>query len=325
MLGLNKSKKETKLAEKMKNQKKSKNKLGFSFNKFLKSKRMAKQKGKFQEIKMTLTEDCNAKCISCLTPTIKDKRYMTESTFQKLIQEIIKNSWGISVVHFYSIGESLLHPKIQDFLDYACPKLHKAGVFTVLTTNAAHERFLTTDFSGLEELIISFNGFDKLDYQLTTGLVWDKVLDNILSYADSDRKARNSRIDILNYSKLPLERISPKLNHVIEYVKTKGIKVRVSEKIDNQCGLLFKSHEERIPCDYITNVLCFNPSGEMILCSHDYHSDWIYGNINEKPLKELIKRKEKDIGIHNIKDFEKIPLCKECNYNTPQNGKIRWL
>lgn len=266
--------------------------------------------GQGYDVKLTITERCNAKCQSCFTWKILLPRNMSFATFKSILDEAVWNSDYINHFHYYSIGESLLHPEIQTFINYA-NLLEEVGVNTVLTTNASVDGFADFDFRPLGLLVISFNGLTRKSYEENTGLSWSKTIQNIRAYLKGNKRAKKTEIHVLNF----------KGDEVIDFDLEllfndfDGL-VRVSGKVDNQLGTLYKDDGERVACDYVTRQLVFAPNGDCLLCSHDFFCSHVYGNISKLTFKDLWKAKENDIKLHKSCSFDKFEdLCKECNYN----------
>lgn len=259
------------------------------------------------EVKVTITEKCNAKCTSCLTHKIQNPRHMSLDTFKRIVDQIVqyKDQFNINKFHLYSIGESFLNPNIQEMIDYATSELSKAGIWTVITTNGSID-LTKFNVSAVSEVIISFNAYSQEIYEKHIGLSWDRVLENI----DKISNERHIGLHILNYN--DEKEISTKLMNVI---LKETVHARVGYKVDNQCGELYEDNSSRIPCTYVLDLFCFNPNGDVILCAHDFFSQNIYGNINDSELPEIYDRKIIDIYKHKNGNYT--GLCEKCNFNKP--------
>ncbi len=266
------------------------------------------------QVKITITEKCNAKCTSCLTPSIKNPKHMSLDIFKEIIDEII-DTYFIDVVHLYSVGESLLNPEFQTMLDYAIPRLQHAKKRTVLTTNGSID-LTNFNLTGINEVVVSFNAFTKKIYEEHIQLSWDGVLKNIKKIAD----VRPIQVHILNYNQE-----TDMSQDVLDMASHSNIRTRIGNKVDNQLGEFYEDNDsKRIPCDYVTNMLIFNVNGDVILCSHDFHSEHVYGNIEDFSIRELYNLKKEDIDLHNKLKFK--GLCENCNYNKRITGDMfKWI
>jgi len=266
------------------------------------------------EVKITITERCNAQCTSCLTPSIKNPRDMSFETFKEIIDEIISVDF-IQRVHLYSVGESLLHPQLQEMIDYAVPRLKDRGIISIITTNGSID-LTKYNLTGINVVVVSFNAFSKEVYDEHIKLNWFSVLDNIKKIG----KVRPIEMHILNYNNET--EIAPE---ILELKSIPNISIRIGNKVDNQVGEFYEAdNTERIPCDYVNDMFIFNSNGDTILCSHDFHSKKIYGNIKDYTISELLELKQEDIKKH--KKLEFTGLCEKCNYNKKiTSDMFRWL
>jgi len=271
------------------------------------------------EVKVSLTEGCSAKCESCLCHKIKNPRYMTFETWKRIISQVVEHRHMINKFHFYSIGESLLHPDFQKFIDYAHKHFKGTNIATVLITNGSID-LTKYDLSKVKEVIVSFNAYTKEVYERTIKLSWDNGLKNIKKAAE----LYPVQVHVLNFNN---EQIEDMENELFNLKDNENIRIRISSKVDNQCGEFYESKDDikRIPCSYIHVVFCFNPNGDLLRCAHDFHDSTIYGNIKDKSLQDFIKDKAVDLQNHINRNYEGI--CKDCNFNVNVNEAqfLRWL
>ena len=192
----------------------------------------------------------------------------------------------------------------------------------MLVTNGCQD-LLQFDLRMLDHLVFSFNGFTKEKYEANTKLNWDKVLSNMAQYLIKGKKAKLNELHILNF--YGEKAVSGELSQLFPYFNG----VRVSEKVDNQCGELRNVVDDgdRTACDYVTNTLTFDVEGNVLLCSHDFFSKFIYGNVwKGYGLKEHLKNSVFLCRVAEHKSGVYEDLCEVCNYNLKQHlkeGKIK--
>lgn len=97
-------------------------------------------------------------------------------------------------------------------------------------------------------------------------------------------------------------------------------RIRVSEKVENQCGVLGAGPHDRIPCDYL-NGITISPDGRLRQCAHDFFSTEILGHYEDIPAA-LVRR---DVIRNHHRQKQYYGICENCNYNTATPGKIRWI
>lgn len=129
-------------------------------------------------LEIELTNHCNMKCVHChRSDMARQHGYMEMSVFRKLIDEIA--TYPVTFLRIVGQGESALHPRFQDMMQYAAGKSIKIE----LTTNGSvfkrysFEEILRWD---IDILGISIDGLDKEGYQnIRKGGDYDSLEKNI--------------------------------------------------------------------------------------------------------------------------------------------------
>ncbi|GHU02711.1 hypothetical protein FACS1894147_05200 [Spirochaetia bacterium] len=272
----------------------------------------------YVDAKITFTNRCSARCVTCLVGNIPEKDYsdLKPETFKKFIRELIElHNKKIRVVHFFNIGESYLHPKFIELVEWAIPLLKKEHIKTTVTTNGSHVLKIPMN---VDSFCISFNAGKKETYEYITKLNFDKVYNNILNLYKSReyKKAKSFQIHMLCFDKNSGE--EENLKKLFNGMK--DVRLRFSYKYDNQLNKTqYTGTVERptkLPCDYITNKINLHSNGDIVLCAHDFFASTSFGNMESQSLKDILnspKRLEM-IKEHNSLQFN--GLCKDCDYNT---------
>ena len=120
-------------------------------------------------IEIEPTNRCNTICVHCPHDKISRPIGMMEwDTFQKVINRVFNDEGASPLgVTFTGMGDPLLNPLVYQFIK------HISGRgFTSLTTNAsalteANAKKLVE--AGLDQLWISFNGYEPVSYRLVMG------------------------------------------------------------------------------------------------------------------------------------------------------------
>src|SRR6185436_378850 len=111
------------------------------------------------------TEVCNLACIHCPHPEFKKSsyygaRFRENELNQKLVDEVRDHSRPhCKYIRYTGEGESLVHPKAYDMLDYA---VENSGVYVTLTTNGTimvEKRIRKLLASGVHMIDISIDAF----------------------------------------------------------------------------------------------------------------------------------------------------------------------
>jgi len=130
------------------------------------------------------TSACNLKCPSCVqTHADFRKGYMHMGLYNMLIDEASDNGCYGCKYHTLGRGEPLLHSKIPQMVAYA----KKKGMIDVrLNTNGTllnGERSKALLDAGLDQLIVSIDGYEKEYYESKrVGAKWETVLKNVSNF-----------------------------------------------------------------------------------------------------------------------------------------------
>lgn len=256
------------------------------------------------EFKITFTTRCSAACTTCLNNDIKKHVQLDTELFRGLISQIIdldlKNR---TMVSFYSIGESYLHPDFLTCCEWAIPRLKEKGIQTCIVTNGSH---VTAIPQGIDTFIFSFNAGKKETYEKVTKMSFNRVYQNIQSLYEKGefKKAKSVQIHMLCFDGNQGE----ERDFIKLFQNLKGVKYRFGYKYDNQYGntehtgreIQYHKSAERIPCDYVTNKVTVYPNGDVVRCSHDFFDVTAYGNLNDMPLKNILGGVTDRRSIHSI-------------------------
>jgi radical SAM protein with 4Fe4S-binding SPASM domain len=270
------------------------------------------------ELRITFTNRCSAKCVTCMVGSIPESDYSDLDTdiFKKCIHEILEmNNKNIKTVAFFSIGEAYLHEDFVDLVEWAIPLLKKRHIKTIIISNGSN---ISKIPNGIDTFIISFNAGKKESYEYITKLNFEKVYNNILRlYKTGEYKnAESFQIHMLCFDKNQDEENDFKLL----FKDMKDVLLRFSYKYDNQFnmtthqGIIKKGKKN--PCNYLTNKINIHSNGDIILCAHDYLGSVVFGNLKYQKLKDILSSPARIemIKSHNNLKFD--GLCKNCDYNS---------
>jgi MoaA/NifB/PqqE/SkfB family radical SAM enzyme len=234
---------------------------------------------------------CNARCLICPYPQLKDKLTMgkmTDTLFHRLIDEFadVKAKHPIrGHVIFCNMGEIFIDPEAIRKMDY----VRKAGLKMVLQTNAAlltperTDRLLESGFDG--PIYISFHGISKAVYENIMGLPYEKTLANI-SYLTG----KYSRVTIRAYAfQWPLGEVLK----VKKYWREQGVPVAIG--IPNSRANLVGATEGlplKYPGPWLKGckkgeplrdmVISFN--GQAVICCEDMGRRAVLGDVSDQSL-----------------------------------------
>ena len=238
---------------------------------------------------------------------------MPYDTF-KQVWDKLQAAGPIDKIVLNSTGELYAMPDHIKYLLYAESNKKK---FTTLQTNGS----LLDYVPEIDQLVISFNGGTKETYEATTGLDFDETVRHIRD-AYPQIKTRVKRADL----------------HMLAWEGNKGTEqalvdlwadfpghIRISYKFDNQhkddLGVEEYRSDKRILCDYL-GMVTIQPDGRIIACAHDFDNQTDFGNILTSTIYETAIHPNRTAlrAKHLCGEFPGI--CKDCNYNTPTEGRI---
>jgi len=140
-------------------------------------------------VRIETTNRCNSQCVIC--PHQKMTRPITtmnEELFRKIIDEC--SEYRLKTIHLHNFGEPLLDSNLFDKITYAKKKgIKHIKIFSngSLLNSTNIQKVLD---SGLDEIKISIDGADKLEYEsIRVGLKYDVVVANIKNLANQRQKS----------------------------------------------------------------------------------------------------------------------------------------
>lgn len=279
-----------------------------------------------------VTNVCNLKCKMC------DNKHMTRKkgfmSFD-LFKNIVNQAKGLNIenIGLYTTGESFLHPQILDFIKYA----KQAGIkYVYITTNgqALNDEKIKGIFeSGLDSIKFSVDAANKEKYEfLKTGGDWDQLL-KIIKKTKSmrDRLAANLRIfasfiitednfdDLAEYNRVFGDWVEETL---FSLIITRGPQVCADrlypKKLLPKIQKLMLPREEWHPCDLLWNRIIVTYEGYLTICCLDFDNRLLYGDLNKETLEGCWNNKciKEFRRIHKRREFEKLPMCNNCDLVT---------
>lgn len=147
-------------------------------------------------IRVYITEACNAKCPNCFNKENRKEAYMDVEHFVKLCIYLSKN--GGSQIKIMG-GEPTIHPRFSEIMHIAQSYFHVVSLFTnasshtllqytpraedIITYNFKFRRYLNK-----ERLFLDLPGVRNLEIQVTPSVIKEKLFDEIFKIASLDRE-----------------------------------------------------------------------------------------------------------------------------------------
>lgn len=290
------------------------------------------KKNKNYNIIIETTNFCNAKCIMCPHITMKrPQKIMDDTTFNQIISKLKKEKINPNAFILNGFGEPLIDTQLINRIKIIKTEFPSSIVKFYSNLNLANSKIIKDlVISGLDEINISLNGYNRQNYQEVMKIDYQKTIKNLKELIKI-KKENNSHLKI---------RISMTLVKVNENSATKFIKkwsplvdsVSVNKvhdynnsvkDINNKFKINFQ--KTAFPCRYIWDTITIDVNGKVVLCCLDYESQYNFGNINSQSILksfysskfELIRKQHLKLQSKNIK------ICQHCY--TPYKNGVEWL
>lgn len=270
---------------------------------------------------------CNLKCTHCPTGTVEIERgMMNEDVFERVFEDISKNSKKVKVVVMYHGGEPLLNPNVENMIK----RIKLIGIEKVKTVSngmlLSPERSQRLVKSGLDEIEISLDGTTPEENDsIRRGSDFRKVSRNIISLIE-EKKRFQSRTPIIYIATTQFgsENVPEYLEREFgEYIKSgeiAGFKsceamvwpdMRIED--DKYCV-----SERRIPgkynyCDHLFSTFTIRWNGDVVACCYDLTSIFVAGNIMKNSISDIWKNERYQSIRMRVAEGNPIGPCANCN------------
>jgi MoaA/NifB/PqqE/SkfB family radical SAM enzyme len=271
---------------------------------------------RFHKIYLEISNVCNLKCAFC--PGTKRKHHiMTEDEFSALIPKIRPYT---DFLYFHLMGEPLLHPHLERFLQLA----GDAGFKVILTTNGTlltKQADMLLRSPALHKINISLHAFEANDLSVSFG----QYLSDCFTFGQAAegkkivvyRLWNNGGQDEMNNAILE----AMKAHFPEPWVEDRR-GTRIGQKVFLEYGDKFdwpdlnaQDGGERVFCYGLRDQLGILCDGTVVPCCLDHDGDIPLGNLHHEDLQQILdKDRAKAIydGFSGKKAVE--DLCRRCGY-----------
>lgn len=290
-------------------------------------------KSKRYNIIIETTNVCNARCIMC--PHIRMKRHqgiMTEEIFSTILKKIKKDNINPLCFILNGFGEPLIDSSIVERVKKIKKRFPSSVVkfytnFSLASDKISRELIL----SGLDEINISFNGFDKESYEKVMGLDYRTTKNNLIKLIKIKNKLHGATKIRISMTLVSINQKS--FDKFLSFWKGKVDSVSVNRvhtyggSVGDVSGRLRINFKKKpYPCKYLWNTVVFDFEGNLVLCCLDYESKHKFGNIKNKGVLEMFYSDNFNAvrEMHKQRNLEKLNMCKKC-YAPYKNGVEWWI
>ena len=280
------------------------------------------------QIIVDVTQYCNLACIHCPhSEFVKSKAFsganLDIELHKKLIDEVATDGLGIcQYLRYTANGEPLLHPKIEEMLEYACKNSKtKINVTTngMLLTESKAKKLLDI---GVDVFDISIDAFTNETYsKIRVNGNLNITRPNVLGLINLIKKYNYKTKVVVSFIEQPLNMHEAldfdkfwkksKANYVIirKLHSAGGAKEEIKFKMDKA----FRKIQRR-PCVYPWERLSLAPNGTIGFCPDDWKHGSQIADFRNHTIKEIWKgdymRKLREAHLKN--DFSGFDFCGQC-------------
>jgi MoaA/NifB/PqqE/SkfB family radical SAM enzyme len=288
------------------------------------------------QIIVDVTEHCNLACIHCPHSEFAKSKAFTGANLdielhKKLINEVATDGLGIcQYLRYAPNGEPLLHPQIEEMLEYACKNSKTRVNLTtngMLLTKLKAKKLLDI---GVDIFDISIDAFTNETYKkIRVNGKLDVTRENVLGLINLIKKYNYKTKVVVSFVEQPLNK-----NETLDFEKfwkdngahyvvirrlhsAGGAKKTIKSKMDKA----FKNIARK-PCVYPWERLVLTPKGTIGFCPGDWYYKSEITNFKNHTIKEIwqgdFMKKLREAHLKN--NFSEFVFCGQC----PDWVQTRW-
>lgn len=252
------------------------------------------------------TNYCNMKCLKCPHGygLDREKGYMNMELYKKVLDQIADSAINL---YFMFGGESFLHKDLYEMVRLA---KEKSIPRTFLATNATmfkEENYDALFESGLDNLVISFDGDDKeTNRKLQKGGDFDKMLEGTLALLKEKQRRKAIKpfisVKVIISLKDQCSDIRPEFANKFEglplnrlYTEVLTLQGKYAQNLleDERFDSLLKeviqkkNEEDYFSCFNIFHEVVIAWNGTVVGCCRDLEGINSLGNVKDKPVSEI--------------------------------------
>lgn len=284
---------------------------------------------KFKKVYIEVTNVCNLSCSFC-PKTKRSKNFLSVDKFRKVLEGIKPYT---EYIYFHLMGEPLLNPNLEEFLEIA----YELGFKVNITTNGTllvKCREILLKAKALRQINISLHSFEAND----DGIAFDDYFSNVLSFIDEANKNTNiiCSMRLWNLDSYTLKGENELNKNIIKMIKStfnyeedlkevldRDRKVKLRRNLYLNAAEKFqwpniniKPLGDRGFCHGLRDHFGVLVDGTVVPCCLDGEGNIPLGNIYEDGIEKVLNsERARNIydGFSGRKRVEE--LCKRCGYS----------
>ena len=258
----------------------------------------------------------------------RTKNRMPFELFKKIVDYIIANELPVRTISLTGMGEPLLDPTIFKKIEYVKKNTKIKINFATNASLLTKEKIDNLIKSGVDWINISYNGGTKQTYEEIMGINFEKVNKNIMKLIKRKREL-NSEKPYITMSCVLLRENASEMN---EIKKRWERYFPVAFNFASNWGGCVEVHDvnkkyrnKKWPCWQLWTKFLIAWDGTVTGCCPDMVEYTLnLGSVKSQGLLEIWNspKWKKLRRLHLSREWDKIPLCKNCN--VLYEASVRW-
>ena len=263
----------------------------------------------YKKIYLEITNNCNLNCSFCIKNS-RPNKFMSESEFKNILDKL---KGYTKYLYFHLLGEPLLHPKINEFINIACNNFK----INITTNGYLIDRIKYN--KNIRQINISLHSYNE-----SYGISLERYINNIFDTIEilKENTYISLRFWLKNkYTKDIINMINKKykVNLDINNLKNnstivKNIFISINEEFIWP-DLNNNYYSEEGTCYALKDHIGILVDGTIVPCCLDSKGIIKLGNIFNDSLKDIIKSDRYMRMLNGFKNNKKCELlCRKCKY-----------
>jgi len=282
------------------------------------------------QIVVDTTEHCNLACIHCphaeLTAEGKlGKVFLDVELHNKMVDEVAQEGWDICrYLRYTGQGETMMHPKIFEMLEYAVSHSKTAVNVTTNGTVLGEKRAKRLLDAGVHVVDTSIDAFKDETYAIVRkkGKL-EKTRTNLLRLLEMREKGGYQTKVVVSFVEQPQN--TDETEAFEKFWKAAGVDYVVIRRQHSAGGVkaeLVNMPEGRYPCLYPWERVTLGPNGTLHYCPQDWIHGSEIGDFRHISIKEIWQGEAMDElrKAHLNNNFSCHKFCGNC----PDWSTTRW-